>query len=75
MHACSDQAITLAAIAPYADSPVTITGIGHIRYQDESDRLTAISQELTRLGIRVRTWGGWADYLAGSSRAGESLHL
>ena len=55
MHACSDQAITLAAIAPYADSPVTITGIGHIRYQ-ESDRLTAISQELTRLGIRVRTW-------------------
>ena len=55
MHACSDQAITLAAIAPYADSPVTITGIGHIRYQ-ESDRLAAISQELTRIGIRVRTW-------------------
>lgn len=54
MHACSDQAITLAAIAPYADSPVTITGIGHIRYQ-ESDRLAAIAQELTRLGIRVQT--------------------
>lgn len=54
MHACSDQAITLAAIAPYADSPVTITGIGHIRYQ-ESDRLAAIAQELTRIGIRVQT--------------------
>ena len=54
MHACSDQAITLAAIAPYADSPVTITGIGHIRYQ-ESDRLAAIAQELKGLGIRAQT--------------------
>lgn len=51
MHACSDQAITLAAIAPFADAPVTITGIGHIRYQ-ESNRMEAISTELARLGIR-----------------------
>lgn len=32
MSACSDQAITLAAIAPYADATTTITGIGHIAY-------------------------------------------
>ncbi len=51
MHACSDQAITLAAIAPFATSPTTITGIGHIRYQ-ESDRIHAIATELTKLGIR-----------------------
>ena len=51
MHACSDQAITLAAIAPFADGPVTITGIGHIRYQ-ESNRMEAVSAELGRLGIR-----------------------
>ena len=51
MSACSDQAITLAAIAPYADSPTTITGIGHIRFQ-ESDRITAIVTELRRMGIR-----------------------
>ncbi len=50
MHACSDQAITLAAIAPYADAPVTITGIGHIRYQ-ESNRVEAIVTELRRVGI------------------------
>ncbi len=50
MSACSDQAITLAAIAPYADSPTTITGIGHIRFQ-ESDRITAIVTELRRMGI------------------------
>ena len=51
MSSCSDQAITLAAIAPFADSPSCITGIGHIRFQ-ESDRIHAICTELTRMGIR-----------------------
>lgn len=51
MSACSDQAITMAAIAPFADGPTTITGIGHIRFQ-ECDRLTAIVTELRRMGIR-----------------------
>ena len=51
MSACSDQAITLAAIAPFADSPTTITGIGHIRFQ-ESNRIKAIVTELTKMGIR-----------------------
>lgn len=51
MSACSDQAITLAAIAPFADSPTTITGIGHIRFQ-ESNRIQAICTELTRMGVR-----------------------
>lgn len=51
MSAFSDQAITLAAIAPFADTPTTITGIGHIRLQ-ESDRIAAIAAELKRMGIR-----------------------
>lgn len=51
LSACSDQAITLAAIAPYADNPTSITGIGHIRFQ-ESDRITAIVTELRKMGIR-----------------------
>lgn len=51
MSTCSDQAITLAALAPFAQTPTTITGIGHIRYQ-ESDRISAIATELTRMGIR-----------------------
>lgn len=50
MSSCSDQVITLAAIAPFADSPTCITGIGHIRFQ-ESDRIHAICTELTRMGI------------------------
>ena len=51
LSGCSDQAITLAAIAPFADSPVTIQGIGHIRHQ-ESDRIAAIVHNLTTMGIR-----------------------
>lgn len=51
MSTCSDQAITLAAMAPFADTPTTITGIGHIRLQ-ESDRIAAIAGELAKMGIR-----------------------
>ena len=50
MHACSDQAITLAAIAPFAKTPTTIRGIGHIRLQ-ESDRIAGIIEALTAMGI------------------------
>ncbi len=52
MHSFSDQAITLAAIAPFADGPVEITGIGHIRHQ-ESDRIAAIVENLTAMGVEV----------------------
>lgn len=47
----SDQALTLAAIAPFASEKVRMEKIGHIRLQ-ESDRIHAITAELTRLGIR-----------------------
>lgn len=50
MHSFSDQALTLAAIAPFADSNVIIRGIGHIRRQ-ESDRIRAILLNLHRMGI------------------------
>ncbi len=50
MSACSDQAITLAAIAPFADAPTTIRGIGHIRFQ-ECNRMNAIVTELGKMGI------------------------
>ncbi len=46
----SDQSMTLAALAPFADGEVRIENIGHIRLQ-ESDRIHAIVTELTRLGI------------------------
>lgn len=52
MSAFSDQALTLAAIAPFADAPITITGIGHIRLQ-ECDRIHAITANLAALGIKT----------------------
>ncbi len=51
MSSCSDQAITLAALAPFADAPTTIRGIGHIRFQ-ECNRINAIVTELGKMGIR-----------------------
>lgn len=52
MKDISDTFMTLAAMAPFADSPTTIRGIGHTRGQ-ESDRVTAIATELARLGADV----------------------
>ena len=46
----SDQALTLAAIAPFAASKVCIMNVGHIRYQ-ECDRIHAITENLMRMGI------------------------
>ena len=52
MSSFSDQALTLACIAPFASTPTTIRGIGHIRLQ-ESDRLSAMATELSKMGIKV----------------------
>lgn len=50
MNDFSDQTMTLAAIAPFANSPVIIRNVAHIRLQ-ESDRLQGIINELGRMGI------------------------
>lgn len=47
----SDQTMTLAALAPFAQSETLIQNIGHIRFQ-ESDRIKAILTELDRMGIK-----------------------
>ena len=52
MNGISDTALTLAAIAPFASSPVEVTGIAHSR-QQESDRVAAVATELGRLGVTV----------------------
>ena len=46
----SDQALTLAAIAPFANSKVCIMNVGHIRYQ-ECDRINAILTNLLNMGV------------------------
>jgi 3-phosphoshikimate 1-carboxyvinyltransferase len=44
--------MTLACVAPFADGPTTIEGIGHARVK-ESDRIAACAENLGRLGVRV----------------------
>lgn len=59
MNALSDTALTLAAMAPFCDSPVEIRNIEHARRQ-ESDRVAVMATELARLGIRVTEFAdGW----------------
>lgn len=52
MNPISDTVMTLAAVALFADSPTTITGVGHIRHK-ETDRIQALVNELTKLGANV----------------------
>ena len=51
-----DVATTLAAIAPFADGPVTIRGIAQTHFE-ECDRPVAAATGLRRMGIRVK--GDW----------------
>lgn len=52
MRTISDTSLTLAAIAPFADSKVTIRNIEHTRWQ-ETDRIHAMGTELRKLGVPV----------------------
>lgn len=52
MNEISDTAQTLAAIAPFADGPVTIRGVAHNRIK-ETDRISAVATELRKLGQEV----------------------
>jgi 3-phosphoshikimate 1-carboxyvinyltransferase len=57
MSSMPDMVPTLAAIAPFADSPTFIRNVGFIRYH-ESDRLKALANELRRLGAQVTELDG-----------------
>lgn len=69
MNDFSDQALTLAAIAPFADKPVRMERIGHIRGQ-ECDRIHAIVTELAKLGIRCEEEPDAVTIYPGTPRGG-----
>ena len=52
--AMPDAAMTLAAMALYADGPTTLTGIASWRVK-ETDRIAAMAAELRRVGAEVDT--------------------
>jgi 3-phosphoshikimate 1-carboxyvinyltransferase len=57
MGSFSDQALTLAALAPFCEGPVTITHVGHIRRQ-ECDRLEAMVFNLKTMGAQAEILPG-----------------
>ncbi|MBL8794443.1 MAG: 3-phosphoshikimate 1-carboxyvinyltransferase [Planctomycetia bacterium] len=52
MNAISDTVMTLAAVACFAEGPTTIRNVAHIRHK-ETDRLTALANELRKVGADV----------------------
>jgi len=52
----SDQTMTLSVLAAFAKSPTVIRNVAHIRLQ-ECDRMQAIVNELTRVGISCKADG------------------
>ncbi len=52
MNAFSDQALTLAALAPFATGPITVKNVAHTRKQ-ECDRIQAAVENLKLLGIQA----------------------
>jgi 3-phosphoshikimate 1-carboxyvinyltransferase len=63
----SDTFMTLAAIAPFATAPVTITGIGNVRGK-ESDRIAAMEEGLRRVGVRTESGADHLRVLPGPTR-------
>ncbi|MCR8636575.1 3-phosphoshikimate 1-carboxyvinyltransferase [Paenibacillus radicis (ex Xue et al. 2023)] len=72
MREMSDQTLTLAALAPFADAPITITDVEHIRTH-ECDRISAMCDSLTRLGIQVEERRDGLTVHPGMPAAGEAL--
>lgn len=55
----NDTAQTVAALAPFCSSPVTMRGLAHTRHQ-ETDRVAAVTTELRKLGAAVEEHvDGW----------------
>lgn len=52
MKPMSDQALTIGALAAFADQPISVTNVAHIR-EHESDRIAVICESLSKLGLRV----------------------
>lgn len=67
---CSDTFMALAAIAPFATGPTTLTNIGHTRRQ-ECDRIHAMAEGLTRLGIHTEQGPDWLRIHPGQPSPGE----
>jgi 3-phosphoshikimate 1-carboxyvinyltransferase len=55
MNEIPDSVPALAVVAAFAEGPTSILDIGHLRHK-ETNRLSAVAAELTRLGARVEQY-------------------
>ena len=69
MSDMSDTFMTLAALAPFATSPVTITGIANVRLK-ESDRIAAMEDNLRGVGVLTESGPDFLRVFPGAPRAG-----
>lgn len=52
LTSCSDQALTVGVLSAYADGPIELRGIGHIRHH-ESNRLEVLAENLKLIGVQT----------------------
>jgi 3-phosphoshikimate 1-carboxyvinyltransferase len=69
MRKFSDTFMTLAALAPFASTPTTITNIEHTR-EHESNRISVMREGLERLKIKVEEGDDWLKIYPGQPEAG-----
>ena len=65
-----DMVPTLAVVAAYAQGTTAIKNVSHLRGK-ESDRLTAVASELTKMGITAQCTGDGLTVVGGQPRGAE----
>ncbi|MCD8141599.1 MAG: 3-phosphoshikimate 1-carboxyvinyltransferase [Planctomycetaceae bacterium] len=58
MRALAESSLLLAVLAVFADSPIGMTNLAHVRHH-ETDRLAAIAEILLSLGVTVEEGDDW----------------
>ncbi len=58
MRAMSEMALTLGILAVFADGPITMTNLAHIRGH-ETDRLHALACQLAAVGVKTEEGRDW----------------
>ncbi len=70
MNAMPDLVPTLAVAAAFAQGVTLIKNVGHLRLK-ESDRISAVSGELAKMGVRVEAGEDWIKVKGGRARGAE----
>ncbi len=70
MNEMPDLVPTLAVTSAFASGKTLIKNIGHLR-RKESDRISALAEELSKMGVRMEEGGDWLKVEGGSAHGAE----